>query len=99
MPLRLLRGEIAMNAKILLRARSTWMFGGLALAATLAVGACGDDIPSDQTSSTGSDTSSSAQTSSGTTGSGSSSSSGGGGGGGGPDCFMNPMTHIEIINA
>lgn len=56
-----------------------------------AAGACsGGDVPSDQGGASSSSSSSS-------------SSSGGGGeggeGGGAPDCYMNPQTHVEIINA
>jgi hypothetical protein len=79
------------------------------LAAALAIGACGgDSLPSD----TQSTASSSGDTSTTTTGPGSTSGGGmsgtggtggtggaGGAGGGAPDCFTNPMTHVEIINA
>lgn len=58
--------------------------------------ACDDGgLPSDTTSSSSSSSSTSSSTSSSSTSTSSSTSSGDGG----PDCVMNPMTHIEIINA
>jgi hypothetical protein len=76
-----------------------------ALGAALAVGACGgDSLPSDTqstatstgdvTTTTGSDS-----TSSGGMGGGGGAGGSGGAGGGAPDCFTNPKTHVEIINA
>lgn len=69
------------------------------LLAALAIGACGgDSLPSDTQSTA---TSTSGETTM-TTGPGTSSGGAGGSGGGGggaPDCFTNPMTHVEIINA
>lgn len=67
------------------------------LGAALAVGACGgDSLPSDTQS-----TATSGVTPT-TTGPGSTTSGGMGGAGGSgsaPDCFTNPKTHLEIINA
>ena len=57
-----------------------------ALGAALAIGACGGNALLSDTPPTA------------TTGPGSS-SGGGMGGGGAPDCFTNPKTHVEIINA
>jgi hypothetical protein len=89
-----------------------WIFlAASAFGAALALGACGgDSLPSD-TQSTATSTSGAAgpgATTTTTAGPGSSSgggmggangTGGGGGGGGAPDCFTNPMTHVEIINA
>lgn len=73
------------------------------LVAALAIGACGgDSLPSD-TQSTASSSSSAATTTTGDTSSSSGGGMGGAGGSGGAsgasDCFTNPMTHVEIINA
>jgi hypothetical protein len=58
----------------------------LALGLGLAASACsGGDVPSDQGGASSSSSSSG--------------SGGGGAGGGAPDCYMNPQTHVEIINA
>ena len=57
------------------------------LVAALAVGACGGDSSSGGTTTSGP----------GSTGGGG--MGGGGAGGGAPDCFTNPKTHVEIINA
>jgi hypothetical protein len=75
---------------------------GLVAALTLgALAACGDDAPSDTTSTgtgaagPGSSTSATSTSS----GGGAGGAGGGGGSGGAPDCVMNPTTHEEIINA
>jgi hypothetical protein len=86
------------------------VLASLAFSAALTGGACSDSVPSDQG---GTSSSSSGET--GTTSSTTTSSSGGTGGmgtggtgtggmgtggtGGAPDCYMNPMTYLEIINA
>ena len=81
------------------------LFAASFACATLAIGACGgDSLPSDTTSTA---TSTGATTGPGATTTGASSSgggaggggAGGGGAGGAPDCYTNPMTHVEIINA
>jgi hypothetical protein len=83
------------------RSRIVVLFGGLTLASALAGAAC-DEVPSDTTSTTttttSTTTSSSSTTSSGGTG-GTMGTGGTGGSGGSLDCYPNPMTHVEIINA
>ncbi len=76
------------------------------LVAALAVGACGgDSLPSDTqstaTSTSGEMTTTSGpgSTSGGGMGGGGGAGGSGGAGGGAPDCFTNPKTHVEIINA
>jgi hypothetical protein len=76
----------------------------LTCAAAIAGGACGGNAPSDQggtNSGAGGSTSSSSST--GTTSSSNGGTGGaktdGGGTGGAPDCYPNPMTYLEIINA
>jgi hypothetical protein len=72
----------------------------LAFSAALAGGGCGGSVPSDQggtlSTSTTSSTSASAASSGGMGGAG---TGGATGTGGSPDCFPNPMTYVEIINA
>ncbi len=76
------------------RGRTLLLLASCALGAAALGSACGDDLPSDTTTSTTTtgDTTTSTTTSS--TG-----GTGGGGTGGAPDCYTNPMTHLEIINA
>lgn len=92
-----------------------WIFlAASALSSAVALGACGgDSLPSDtqSASSTGegptttTTTTTAGSTTGGMGGAGSSSASvtgtgaGGGAGGAEPDCFTNPITHVEIINA
>jgi hypothetical protein len=82
-----------MKRRTLTRARAFVILASLGTAAASAVGACGDDLPSDTTSTTTGDATTSSSSSSGTGGSGT------GGAGGAADCYKNPMTHVEIINA
>jgi hypothetical protein len=96
-----------------MRARPLALLASFVTGVAVAAGACGETLPSDQTSTTGSG---GATTSSGATGSAATSSattaasSGGmggagtggagtGGTGGALDCFPHPTTHVEIINA
>lgn len=72
------------------------LFAASALGAALTATSCGDDLPSDTVSSSSGSSSGSGSSSS---SSGVGGSGGTGGGGGAPDCYMNPMTHVEIINA
>ncbi len=98
----------------LTRARALGILASFALGAGLAGGACDSSVPSDQggtssssASTSGSTTASasaSAASSGGLGGAGGASTSsgsgtGGMGTGGAPDCFTNPMTYVEIINA
>ena len=74
------------------------------LGAALAIGACGgDSLPSDTQSTATSTTGETTTTGPGSSGGGGAGGGGtggsGGGGGGALDCFTNPMTHVEIINA
>ena len=86
MPARLLRGEMSANKYL----AKGIVFAALG-AACLASACGGDDLPSDQTGSV-SASASAAASSSGAGGM-------GGAGGEGPECFTDPMTHVEIINA
>jgi hypothetical protein len=105
---------MTMPSRTLLRASTFAILASLACAAAFAGGACGDTVPSDQTGSTTSSSHSSSTGAGGGTTSGPSStaSSGGTGGkgaggsgaggsgtGGAPDCYPNPTTYLEIINA
>ena len=81
--------------------RSCVLLAASALGAALAVGACGgDSLPSDAQSTATSTTTTGPGSSSGDgVGGGGGAGGSGGAGGGAPDCFTNPKTHLEIINA
>ncbi len=84
----------------MMRARSLAIAGLLAIGAALGGGACDETVPSDQTaSSASSSTTSSTSSGGGAGGAGTGGMGMGGGGGAAPDCYMTPMTHVEIINA
>jgi hypothetical protein len=100
-----------MKRKTPMRARTLVLLASFLTGAAAAAGACNDTLPSDQTSSTSTGSTSGGgsnpTTTSSTTTTSTTASSGGTGGagtggsgtGGSPDCFTNPMTHVEIINA
>jgi hypothetical protein len=89
-----------MRANALPRGRTLLLLASFALGAAALGSACGDDLPSDTTTSTttGDSTTTTSTTTSSTGGTGGG-GTGGGGTGGAPDCYTNPMTHLEIINA
>jgi hypothetical protein len=99
-----------MNPRRLFTFPTIAFLASLGASAALAGGACGDSVPSDQGAG-GSRSSSSSTTTTTTTTSTTTSSTGTGGmgtggagtggmgTGGAPDCYPNPMTYVEIINA
>jgi hypothetical protein len=83
-----------MSTRRLFCAAALAVLASLGFSAALAGGGCGGNVPSDQ-GSPASSSSTSASSSSGTGGAG----KGDAGTGGAPDCYPNPMTYLEIINA
>lgn len=94
-----------MNSRKLFSAPAVAFLASLAISAALVSGACGDQVPSDHgpggnasSSSSTSASSTAAASSSGGTG-GMTTTTGTGGTGGASDCYPNPTTYVEIINA
>jgi hypothetical protein len=90
-----------MRTHALPRGRTLLLLVSFALGAAALGSACGDDLPSDTTTSTTTtgDTTTSTTTTTSSSGGTGGAGTGGGGTGGAPDCYPNPMTHLEIINA